>query len=388
MLKGSERRVAIVQRRLVNYRVPLFEAMRERLASRGIVLRLLHGEPTPADAQRHDSGQLAWAEKLPTSTLAGGRLVWQPYSSRVADCALVIVPQENRLLHNLVALADPRRHAALAFFGHGRNLQADGRHAAREWFKRQTTRRADWWFAYTRSSADIVAAAGFRRECITVVDNSIDTTALSAAIQHARALPAAERRLALGLRTSGPLVVFIGSLYADKRIDRLLELAAELHHQDPALQLAIGGDGPERERLRQALQQAPWRDFVQWLGNVEGERKAALLASADLLLSPGVVGLGVLDAFAAGVPLVTTQGLGHGPELDYVEHGRNALVVADGDLTATVRQLLADPAERARLAAGAHEAGLRYTIEGMSERFCAGIEACLAAHAAGHPTAP
>ena len=41
--------VAIVQRRLPHYRVPLFEQLRERLQADGIRLRLLHGEPTEAE---------------------------------------------------------------------------------------------------------------------------------------------------------------------------------------------------------------------------------------------------------------------------------------------------------------------------------------------------
>lgn len=367
--------VAFVQRRLPQYRVPLLQAMRTRLAARGIALRFLHGPASPDEQSRRDAGTLAWAEPLPARYLAGGRIVWQPFLHRVAGCALVIVSQENKLVHNVLALADPRRRAALAFFGHGRNLQADAPHSAREWFKRQTTRRADWWYAYTQGSADIVAAAGFPRERITVVDNAIDTTALHVAIARAREHGTAANRRALGLPEQGPLVVFIGSLHADRHVPRLVDLATGLRRARPDVHVAVAGDGPQRPRVDAAAASGA----LHALGAVDDARKATLLATCDLVLNPGAVGLGVLDAFAAGVPMVTAADARHGPEVAYVEHGHNGLVVPDADLLPAVLQLLDDGAERERLGAGAMAAGRAYTIERMSERFCAGIEACVAA---------
>ncbi|MBL8362433.1 MAG: glycosyltransferase family 4 protein [Rubrivivax sp.] len=369
--------VAFVQRRLPHYRVPLLEAMRARLAGRGIALRFLHGAASPGEESRHDAGTLAWAEPLPARYWAGGRIVWQPFLHRVAGCELVIVSQENKLVHNVLALADPRRRAALAFFGHGRNLQADAPGGAREWFKRQTTRRADWWYAYTRGSADIVAAAGFPRERITVVDNAIDTIALREAIERARGLGVAANRRALGLPEHGPLVAFVGSLHADRRVPRLVELAAGLRRARPDVHVAVAGDGPLRARVDAASISAG--GVLHPLGAVDGARKALLLAACDLVLNPGAAGLGVLDAFAAGVPMVTVADARHGPEVAYVEHGRNGLVLPDADLLPALVRLLDDTAERERLGAGAQAAGGTYTIERMGERFCTGIEACLEA---------
>lgn len=369
--------VAFVQRRLPHYRVPLLQAMRTRLAARGIALRFLHGAAAPDEQSRHDAGTLAWAEPLPARYWAGGRVVWQPFLHRVADCALVIVSQENKLVHNVLALADPRRRAALAFFGHGRNLQADAPRSAREWFKRQTTRRADWWYAYTQGSADIVAAAGYPRERITVVDNAIDTTALREAIARAREHGTAANRRALGLPEHGPLVAFIGSLHADRRVPRLVDLAAGLRRARPDVHVAVAGDGPLRALVDAAA--IPAGGALHGLGAVDDARKATLLAACDLVLNPGAVGLGVLDAFAAGVPMVTVADAHHGPEVAYVDHGRNGLVVPDAELLPAVLRLLGDDAERERLGAGAMAAGHTLTIERMSERFCAGIEACLAA---------
>ena len=50
--------MAFVQRRLPHYRVPLLEAMRARLAGRGIALRFLHGAASPGEESRHDAGTI------------------------------------------------------------------------------------------------------------------------------------------------------------------------------------------------------------------------------------------------------------------------------------------------------------------------------------------
>lgn len=369
--------VTIVQRRLTHYRLPLFQVMRTELRSSGIELRLLHGQGTKKEQMKGDAGHLPWAEQLPTRYLLDGRLCWQPFLRRAAGSDLVIVTQENKLVNNLLAIANPWRRPALAFWGHGRNMQAQQPDGALERFKRWTTNRVDWWFAYTELSADFVRTDGFPAARITVLDNSIDTGELRAAVELARSQPRATLRAGFGLGT-GPVGLFLGSLYGDKRLPFLLEAARALHLQRPDFQLVIAGDGPERGWLERAAAGLP---FVTYVGSVRGERKAQLLASADLMLNPGLVGLGILDAFVAGLPMFTTDCRLHSPEIAYLDNGRNGRMTPDSltDYVQAILALLADPAAMARLQGGAREAGLHYSIEHMTERFCTGIQACLAA---------
>lgn len=371
--------VAIVQRRLTHYRVPLFERLRARLAQAGVRLRLLHGHGTRAEASKNDQGHLDWAEPLPTRYAAGGRLCWQPYWAQVRDCDLVVVTQENKLLNNLRPLLDPWRQTPLAFWGHGGNLQSAKPGGAAERFKRWTTRRADWWFAYTELSAARVAATGYPRPRITVLNNSIDTAALRAQLQQARSLSRDALRQALGLGP-GPVGVFIGSLYADKRIAWLLQAAAELRRQVAGFELVIAGAGPDEPLVRAAAAQHPW---LHYLGAVHGPRKAELLAAADLMLNPGLVGLGILDAFVAGLPFVTAADPRHGPEIAYLQHGSNGIMTTNhpGAYVSACRDLLGNASALQAMAQAALAAGQQYSIESMAERFAQGLLDCLAATA-------
>jgi L-malate glycosyltransferase len=367
--------VAIIQRRLTHYRVPLFESLRAHLAERGIELRLLHGDPTEAERTKRDQGELTWAEYLPTRYFADGRLLWQPFANRVTNCDLIVVTQENKHLHNLPLVLNPWRQQKVAFWGHGRNLQSRNPNGVGERFKRWTTTRVDWWFVYTDLSAELVRSDGFPPDRITVLNNSIDTEALRSAIRLANQRPREEIRKSLGIG-NGPVGLFMGSLYADKRIDFLLEAAHRLRGKWPSFELVIAGDGPERASVEVAAQRFP---FVHYAGAVAGHRKAEFLAAADLMLNPGLVGLGILDAFAAALPIVTTDCKLHSPEVSYLDSGHNGLMTAN-DLQAFVRaaQSIVETSDfRLHLSEGAAHSSRLYSLNNMTAHFVAGIESSL-----------
>jgi glycosyltransferase involved in cell wall biosynthesis len=370
--------VVIVQRRLTHYRVPLFEKLRAALEADGVRLRLLHGAPTAEDATKRDEGRLDWAEALPATDLLGGRLCWQPYGAPTASADLVIVTQENRFLYNLWALSAGRargRPRRVAFWGHGANLQSRNPDGWRERFKRVWTRRVDWWFAYTALSVELVRRDGFAPERITNVENAIDTRALAAdcgAVTGAE-LEAARRRLGLqGARVG----LFMGSLYEPKRLPFLLEAGAQLAARVPGFTLLVSGDGPQRGLVAEAARTRPW---LRQLGMQKGRDKAIALRLSEVILNPGLVGLGILDAFTAGLPLVTTDCRIHSPEIAYLRSGENGLMTPN-TLAAYVEgavALLGNEAERRRLGVNAQSAAARYTIENMAQRFRTGIHGAL-----------
>lgn len=366
--------VVVVQRRLANYRVPLFELMRHTLAKSGARLRVLHGEPSDAERLKRDGGVLDWAEMLPTHYFLGGDICWQPFGRQARNADLVIVTQENRLLYNLwaMAVARPKR---LAFWGHGRNMQSERPDGSKERFKRWTTSRVDWWFAYTKLGRELVEQAGFPGDRITVLNNAIDTSRLAAWREDLSAAEIIRLRAQLGLGP-GPVGLFLGSLYSEKRLDFLIRASDAVRQRVAGFQLLIVGDGPDRGVVKQAAAERPW---VKWLGARQGREKMAILGLGDVLLNPGAVGLGMLDSFVSGVPVITTACGLHGPEIAYLEHRSNGLVTPD-DLSTfvdAVCSLLRDDQLAAKLRAGCAASAREFTLEHMNERFCEGILACL-----------
>lgn len=366
-------RVLFAERRLVHYRVPFLQQLRLWLAERGVEFVYAHGRPTAAEASQRDEGELPGALHLATHYLANEKLVWMPVPTAGYD--LVVLDHVNRLLCNFW-LCRPQRPYRLAWFGHGTDFAGPGR-GAREALRRLLLRRGDWWLAYTERTRQVLHSAGFAPERITVVDNAVDTSALRA--QLAALAPAALQsfRARHGL-VPGKTALFIGSLYPAKGLDVLVQVCRRVSAAEPEFRLLVVGDGPERERL---LGLARGLDALRWLGALRGSDKALAMAACDFLLLPSAVGLAVLDGFAAGLPLLTRDLRGHGPEIAYLEPGRNgALAAADPQaLAQDVLGLLRDPPRLARWRAAAAEDGRRYTTEAMAARFGQGVLDALAA---------
>ena len=370
--------VVIVQRRLTHYRAPLFVHLRALLEAQNIKLRLLHGMSTKAEAAKADGGNLPWAERLPTTYWFGGRFCWQPFGAKTSNADLVIITQENRLLYNLWALLVGRpigRPKCVAFWGHGANLQADDRNVWRERFKRALIKQVDWWFAYSNLSADLVRAAGFPVSRITILNNAVDTRALAQQCDEISEAEISSARDRLDLKDAH-VCLFLGSLYEEKRLPFLLEVGENIFQRNPLFRLVVCGDGPQRQLVERAARLRPW---VRFLGMQQGRDKAIALRLADLMLNPGLVGLGILDAFVAGIPLITTDCRIHSPEIAYLVSGENGVMTANtvAAFSDTVIHLLQDERERRRLGGNARSTAAHYTIENMAQRFRDGILSAL-----------
>ena len=361
----GRRRVLIVQERLPHYRVPFFEQLRSRLAQDGIDLELAHGRGQGAMAARGDEAELPWAHVVDNKTFGIGRhsLVWQPVRRLAAQADLVIVEQASRMAVNYALLA---RQAAggsrVAFWGHGANMQTDGSRVGRfsEAAKARYSRLPRWWFAYTEGSARRVEALGFPHDRITVVQNAVDTSLIEATV----------------VDRDPHRCIYVGGLYAEKRLDLLFAAADAVWAELPTFRLVVVGAGPLRDYV---AAESAHRPFVDYLGPKFGKDLAIELKASSLMMLPGAAGLGILDAFAAGLPVVTATGIHHGPELEYVEDGVNGLV-SDGSvtgLTADTRRLLLAPdvADGFRAACAASSA--RLTLGAMTDRFRAGVVAAL-----------
>jgi len=235
----------------------------------------------------------------------------------------------------------------------------------------------DWWFVYTRLSADLLTAVGFPDSRITVLNNASDTSGFcrmrdSITLEESRAL-----RESLGFDEE-PVGVYVGSLYTNKRLDFLFAAAEAIRCEVPDFHLLIVGDGPERDKVKAWCAAHPW---ARWVGTRFGREKVTYTSVAQVMLNPGLVGLGILDAFVCGVPLLTTDCGIHSPEIAYLENGINGVMTAD-DLDAYVNAsvlLLRDGKALNTLRDGCAISAAEYTLEKMACNFVEGVTRCLAA---------
>jgi glycosyltransferase involved in cell wall biosynthesis len=98
---------------------------------------------------------------------------------------------------------------------------------------------------------------------------------------------------------------------------------------------------------------------------------------AQLCLIPAGAGLGIVDTFALGTPLVTTDRFSHGVEIDYLEHGANGWICRDSpdarEFADCVVSLLENTDRLDSLRSGALLAGDQFSTETMVENLADGI---------------
>lgn len=121
-------------------------------------------------------------------------------------------------------------------------------------------------------------------------------------------------RRSLGVGETDRLLLFAGRYRADKGLDLLLSALPQIL-DDPALHVAFAGVGPLEGEVRRW---ASRHGRVHDLGYIDDKAYLAkAYASADVFLSPGcqdTFGLGVCEALASGVPVVSADA-GAGAEM-------------------------------------------------------------------------
>ncbi|MBB4304788.1 glycosyltransferase involved in cell wall biosynthesis [Rhodobium orientis] len=365
---------------LSHYRIPFHTIVRDILAEHGVNYRLIYSDPVGSDAKKGDTLELPWAVKIPVKRIPipGGELYWQNALAATRGSALTVISQENKLLVNYLLQARYLLSGSrLAFFGHGKNYQANRPDGWREKLKAQLATRVHWWFAYTPGVKKIVEDYGFPGERITVNYNSIDTGALKGQLEAVTAEDIAAQKAALGI-ASDNIAIYIGGMYQEKRLPFLIEAAERIRETVPDFHLVMVGSGSHSEIAQIAAASC---DYIHFLGPRFGREKATLLKMAKAFVMPGLVGLAIIDSFAAGCPMVTTNVPYHSPEIEYLSDGENGLITSDpenvADYADAVAALLTDDALQARLADGARASVEDYTIERMARNFAEGVLAAI-----------
>ena len=373
--------VAIIQYTVPHFRVGFFEKLRVLLEAEDVCLRLIYSNPDFTETQGRLANQLytdlPWAEKVPSRRLPG-KLLWQPVMGRLKNCDLLIVHHANSEILNWGCYLLPFwRRPKLAFWGHGWNHQSSNPDGWAEGFRAWHGRRASWYFAYTWHVRQELIARGYDPHRITDVQNAIDGPSSTA-----RPRDVDDLRKELGLDQSAWVALYCGRLYRMKQIDMLIDAAKRIHDRLPSFALVVAGAGAQQSIAEKAASE---HSFIHFVGPILGVRKATFFALSRICIMPGLVGLGVVDAFHHGVPPVATNFPNHSPEFVYLRDGENGLIAdnsAEGLSDAIVRLATGDDLYR-RLLEGVETASRTYTVEAMACRFAEGVLAALRAEPKG-----
>ena len=375
-------RVTIIIKWISHYRLSFYEALKKELALQDIELALIYGEPINlADRQKKDWVDVQWGKKiLNIGVGSGDKLLWQPVLAHLHGADLIIVEHANKLLLNyLLQVRRPFVKQKLAFWGHGRNFQSSNTLVSvmKEKLKNSLMYHVDWWFAYNGLCAFEIGQKGFPANKITSIENAVDTAELKKF-----GGDVSDNDLFFfkqKFRISGDnIAVFCGGMFSEKRLPFLLESAMEVKKRIPDFELLFVGAGIEQGYVEIAAEKYSW---IHYLGPLFGKDKVLAMKAAKIYLMPGLIGLGVLDAFALRLPVVTTDYEFHSPEISYVKNMENGIVTANDieSYTDAVIKIFMNHNLMFDLKKGCEKASEKYSIENMAKNFSDGVVKCLSA---------
>lgn len=189
----------------------------------------------------------------------------------------------------------------------------------------------------SRFTMNVLRAAGFRR--LRIWGRGVDIERF-----HPRYRSEAWRA-AVGVQPGERVVLYVGRVAAEKRVDLLPEAIRGL----PNTRLVIVGDGPFRSELQRRCAGLP----VHFTGYLKGDDLATAYASADVFVftsDTDTFGQVVQEAMASALPVVAARA---GGALDLIHYGQNGYLFTPGivsDLRSRLREVLAN--DERRLAQG------------------------------------
>ena len=158
------------------------------------------------------------------------------------------------------------------------------------------------------------------------------------------------RHLLSGGEVNKPLMIYVGRLSHEKRLDWLYAPVTQIG----GVRLAFVGSGPAEAYLRERFKDTS----TVFTGYMSGAELASAYASADVFAFPSdteTLGFVAMEAMASGVPVVGARA---GGIPDVISHGRNGFMFTPGDLgelTERLRALLFDPVLRGEMGKSARE---------------------------------
>lgn len=183
------------------------------------------------------------------------------------------------------------------------------------------------------------------------------------------ATPSGLRR-SLGLPAEACLVVCVAKMLEQKGHRHLVDAMAAPALRESPMHVALVGEGPLRDAIRDRARDAGVLDRLHFVGSRSDV--PAVLADADAFVLPSLwegLPMALLEAMAAGLPIVATSVAG---TRQVLEDGRHGLLVPPGDATslaAALDHIVRDADLRARLGSAAREhVAAQFSVQAQARR--------------------
>lgn len=163
-------------------------------------------------------------------------------------------------------------------------------------------RHANICIPYGSLYHDFLVKSGVPEERVITAQNTIDVESISA--REKDFLPKKYNNDVI------TRILYVGALAVQKRIDSSIEAISQLIIEGENIQYDIVGGGEQLESLKHQLEGLPEevKEHIRLHGAKYDNDLIPFFRNADIFLMPGTGGLGVNEAMAYGLPIISTIG--------------------------------------------------------------------------------
>jgi glycosyltransferase involved in cell wall biosynthesis len=311
------KRVLHITDRVMHYQKETFRQLEAELASRGIELVLLSGQDAGRKVGRVGikDGVVANEHKYDFREYRTGTYTFRRLNGvlekirEIQPDVVVNAAHVGNWTHWIIAFSKKKSGFKLVSWLCGYEFHP-GR--LKDLLLNRFIPRYDYHLAYHSNARDYALSHGARADQITVMHNTINEEKIATLPKdEARALVVGKHP-EIGERK---IILFVGAVLAEKRIEVILQALDIMKRKDAVLLLV--GDGEHLPAIRQLC---AGRDDVVITGSIV-EGVGPYFDAAELYALPGTGGLGINEAMAHRLPIVS--GFADGSADDLVVDGEN-----------------------------------------------------------------
>ena len=180
-------------------------------------------------------------------------------------------------------------------------------------------------------------------------------------------------RSSLGIGRNELVIVFASMNFEIKGLDDIIASLGKIQKQSPRLKLVVAGKGNIKKYQKMA-REAGVAENIVFTGVLNREKLTDLYLAGDLYVMLSrfdTFGMVVLEAMAAGLPVIVSSNVG---AKDLVQEGKNGFVIADTsnkDFIASKIQVMFDDAVRKRMSDAAYQTATQNTWARTAAKYSA-----------------
>jgi glycosyltransferase involved in cell wall biosynthesis len=186
--------------------------------------------------------------------------------------------------------------------------------------------------------------------------------------------------------TREPIVAFIGRITPKKRVDILVDAVARLSDRGVTLVIAGADDSGLRPHLDRQIEALGVRDRVVFTGHLDPTEARSLLKAASAWVLPSETenfGMAVVEAMAAGVPVIISSGVGLAPDAAKADAAIVLGSLSAGEVCARLEEVLQSPELRRSIREGGASFAARFEGEEVARGLATMYEAVVRSSVSG-----